>query len=58
MNANTPNWGPDNRYQLIRIIVKIQDEHGLTREQVEKLCKRFEKIALGRTKERKVSAIC
>jgi hypothetical protein len=56
--GHTPNWGPEKRYTLINISVKIQDGgQGLTREQAAKLCKRFEKIAMGQSKQRIVSAM-
>lgn len=57
--GHTPNWPEDGeRRDRIRITVTITDERGLSREQVAKLCKRFEKIATGRAKARTVSAIC
>lgn len=46
------------RYQVVTISVKISDGgRGLTQEQIDKLCRRMEKIAKGRAQDRDVSAI-
>jgi len=47
------------RYQVVRISVKISDSgRGLNDEQINKLCARIEKVAKGRSRNRKVSAVC
>ena len=47
------------RYQVVRITVKISDPgRGLNQEDIDKVCRRLEKVALGRSKTRNVSAVC
>lgn len=54
MSTKNNEW-----YQVVRISVKISDGgRGLTQEQIDKLCRRFEKIAKGRAQDRDVSAEC
>lgn len=57
--GHTPNWPKDNqRRTLVRISVEVRcDGRGLSREDADKICRRFERIAIGRSKTRTVSAI-
>ncbi len=46
-------------YTAIRISIKITcDGRGMSRPEIDKLCRRLEKTAKGRSKTRKVSAVC
>lgn len=47
------------RYQVVRISVKLSTYgRGLTDEQIEKLCRKLEKTAKGRSTQWDVSAVC
>lgn len=60
--GHTPNWpkGEEaSRFGSISISVKISCEgRGMNREEVDKLCRRIERLIKARSKTRTASAIC
>ena len=58
MIDNMKNESPE-RYQVVNINVKISTGgRGLSNKDIEKMCRKLEKTAKGRSQERDVSAVC
>jgi len=57
--GHTPKWPEGVKSSSIEITVKVNTGNGqpLTREQADKLCRRFERVATGLSLTRTVSAI-